>query len=236
MMQSARTLPVIAAMTLALSLVSCAPSEDASGSSASSSASSTGAAEESYQDTVETRRPDLGAVALEEQLREAAESGGDLALDVVVHRAGEAIAQDVSRRDGDLVMAFAGEGDDVAFEITGAPKVFGGTDLGKRPALRGAFEVEASETSEGVATYALTRSGSVDPGPRKGDEMCQSEGVDGRAAEAASALQDASLEKYRELQDEWAASPLLWAAIKGHAAHGEEGEEVLNSLCASHRE
>lgn len=235
-MQSARALPVIVAMALVLSLVSCAPSEDTSGSNASSSRSSTGATEEAYQDTVETRRPDLGAVVLDEQLREAADSGGHLALDIVLHRAGETIAQDVSRHDGDFVVAFAGEGEDVAFEIRGSPQVFGGTDLGKGSALRGTFEVEVSERSDGVATYALTRSGSVDSGPRKGGEMCQSEGVDGRAAQAASALQDASIEQYRELRDEWAAAPLLWAAIKGHAANDEERDDVLNSLCSQHRE
>lgn len=242
-MRAHRTLTTLAGLSLMLTLASCGAAgsadsseESSSGSTGSSSGGSPDAAE-AYQDTVETRRADLGAAALEEELSGAAESGETLALDVLVQRAGSTIEEDVDRNDGEIAMAFVGEGDEAAYEIVGAPQVFGGADLGKRPAVRGVFTVEASETDDGLPSYTLTRTGEVDPAPRTGGEMCQSEGVDERASEAAAVLPDASLEEYGALRDEWAAAPQLWGTIKGHAAtDGGEDEDILGQLCAPHRE
>lgn len=235
-MRAPRTLTTLAGLVLMLTLASCGASGDADSTGDASDEAQTGAGEV-YQDTVETRRADLGAAALEEELSGAAASGETLALDVLVQRAGSSIEEDVDRSDDEIAMAFVGEGDDAAYEIVGAPQVFGGEQLGKRPVVRGAFAVEASEPDDGTLSYTLTRTGEIDPAPRTGGEMCQSEGVDERASDAAAALPAASLEEYGALRDEWATAPQLWAAIKSYAARGDgESDAILDQLCAQHRE
>lgn len=243
-MHTPRTLITVAGLALVLTLSSCGDSDGDEASANPSSDASGGTSEDGqagtevdYQDTVETRRADLGAIVLEEELSGAAEADEKLALDVTVQRVGDAIEQDVSQRDGDIALAFVGDEDDVAYEIVGTPQTFGGEELGDQVSLRGEFSIEAAESDEGDPVYTLTRSGGVESTTRKGAEVCQSDGVDGEATEAAEALQDVSREKYADLRDEWAASPSVWGAIKEHAATGEGAEdEILSEVCAPVRE
>lgn len=210
------------------------------GGSQDSSSASEGSGDKAsgtYQDTIQTKRADLGAAVLEDELVGAADSEETLSLDVTVHRVGDAFDEDVERRDGDVAMSFAGRDAGVAYEVVGAPAVFGGGEIGTLASLRGEFEVEASESDDGTPVYMLTRTGQTEPVARDDSQTCQSEGVDARAADAATSLQDASLEGYEALRDEWASAPRVWARIKGYAAteSGDEAE-ILANVCAEHRE